>query len=214
MAKLGTIAGSATGTIQLTYLPQFIKFTTGTTPTSLRINVLGRGTVVDLDAAGLTQLNGLEMQGNQANEYVLALADGIVKDKNVEITLTNADVAALTIYGWSKNAGMNFFSYQRQTILANSGVKFNKFAALAVASPGATDSWRITYQSGIVDDVSLEEIAADVGYFQNNVGVYVVNNFDQIIKDVTIIPAADRTAYLVRFDPVYNEIDNAPVTSM
>ena len=214
MAKLGTIAGASTGTIQLTYLPQFITFSIATVPNSIRISVLGRGVVVDLDSAGITQLNGFEQNGLPANRYTFALADGIIKDKNVEITIDNADAAALDVYGWSKNEAANFFAYQRQTILANSGVKFNKFAALAIASPGTSDSFRITYQSGVVDDVTLNELLADVGYYQYNTGVYLINNLDQRIKDVTIIPTAQRTAYLMRFDPVFDEIDNAPVTSM
>jgi len=214
MSALGniTLGVGVSTTIQLTYLPQYLGFSIGTTPTSIRVNVLGDGVVMDLDAAGIVQLNGFETLGLVAAQFLIPLADGLVKGKNVEITIVNADAAGFTIFGWSKLPARNYFVYQRQTILANSGVDFNNFALLAVTAPGATDIFNITYRSGIVEsNATLNEIRDDVSYFQNNVGVFLINNLDQIIKTVNIIPAANRTAYLMKFEPVGN-IDNAPIT--
>jgi len=214
MSALGniTLGVGVSTTIQLTYLPQYLGFSIGTTPTSIRVNVLGDGVVMDLDAAGIVQLNGFETLGLVADQFLIPLADGLVKGKNVEITIVNADALGFTIFGWSKLPARNYFIYQRQTILANSGVDFNNFALLAITAPGATDIFNITYRSGIVEsNATLNEIRDDVSYFQNNVGVFLINNLDQIIKTVNIIPAANRTAYLMKFEPVGN-IDNAPIT--
>ena len=212
---LGAVAGGVgtSTTIQLTYLPQYIGFTAASTPQSIRVTVLGDGTSVDLDENGIDQLNGFETFGLATNQYTLPLADGLIKGKNVEITIVGNNVAGFNLYGWNKAQGRNYFVYQRQTILANSGVRFNKFGLLAVASPGADDQFRVTYQDGTVDDVTLNEIQYDVSYFQNGTGVTLINNLDQIVKDVNIIPSAQRVAYLMRFQPAVGELDNAPVTS-
>ena len=214
MSRLGTIAGGigVATTIQITYLPQYLTFITTAAPTNIRVAVLGDGVTMDLDAAGVTQMNGIETYGLQANEYVYQLADGIVKGKNVEITVTNATAAAFDIFGYSKLSALNYFVYQRQTILANSGVDFTDFAALAIAAPGAADIFNINYQSGISDsNLTSQEIAADVSYFQNNVGVFVINNIDQRIRTVNIIPAAQRTAYLMKYAMIA-DIENAPIS--
>lgn len=215
--RIGTIAGGigTTTSINLTYLPQYIGFTIGTTPQAIRIQVLGDGITYDLDANGIDQLNGFEVNGLIANSYIFPLADGLVKGKNVTITITNGDAAAFDLYGWSKIQAMNYFVYQTQNILANSGVLFDKFGLLAIATPGALDSFRTTYQSGIVEESFREELNFDVQYFQNPVtGIYLINNLDQIIKSVNIIPSADRVAYLMRFSPISGSIDNAPITRM
>ena len=214
MSQLGaiTLGVGVSTTIQLTYLPQYLGFFIGTTPTSIRVNVLGDGVVMDLDAAGIDQLNGFETSGLQATQFLLPLADGLVKGKNVEITIVNADAAGFNIFGWSKLPARNYFIYQRQTILANSGVDFSNFALLAITAPGATDIFNLTYRSGTVEsNATLNEIQFDVSYFQNNVGVFLINNLDQILRTVNIIPAANRIAYLMKFEPIGN-IDNAPIT--
>jgi hypothetical protein len=214
MSRLGTIAAGVgvSTTIQLTYLPQFLTFIIPTTPTSIRVNVLGDGVTMDLDAAGVDQLNGYETFGLFTNQFTIPLADGLVKGKNVEITIVNADAAGFDIFGYSKLPGKNYFVYQRQTILANSGVDFINFGLLAITAPGVTDIFNITYRSGIVEaNATLNEIRADVSYFQNNVGVFLINNLDQIVRTVNIIPAANRVAYLMKFEPV-GDIDNAPIT--
>jgi len=214
MSQLGVIAAGVgvSTTIQITYLPQYLGFLVGTTPTSVRINVLGDGVVMDLDAAGVDQINGFETLGLQATQYTFPLADGLVKGKNVEITIVNADAAAFTIFGWSKLPAKNYFIYQRQTILANSGVDFGNFGLLAITAPGALDIFNFTYRSGIVEaNATLNEVRFDVSYFQNNVGVFLINNLDQILNNVNIIPSAQRVAYLMKFEPIGN-IDNAPIT--
>ena len=207
-----TLGVGVSTTIQLTYLPQFLTFVTTAAPQSLRVSVLGDGVTMDLDAAGLTQMNAIEMIGLGTNQYTYQLADGIVKGKNVEVTFINATAAAVILYGYSKLNALNYFVYQRQTILAASGVDLDKFAALAITAPGATDIFNITYRSGISDsNLTLNEIRDDVGFFQNNVGVFLINNFDQRVKKVNIIPAAQRTAYLMKFAAIA-DIENAPVT--
>ena len=211
---LGTIAGGVgvSTTIQITFLPQFLGFFVAINPTSIRINVLGDGVTMDLDTAGIVQLNGWETIGLQATQVLLPLADGLVKGKNVEITIVNNGVPAFDIHGWSKLPSKNYFIYQRQTILASSGVDFGDFALLAVTAPAAADIFNITYRSGIVEaNSTLNEIQFDVSYFQNNVGVFLINNIDQQIEKVNIIPAAQRVAYLMKFEPIGN-IDNAPIT--
>ena len=45
---IGTIQASSTGSIMLTYLPEYLFFTAATVPTQLRVTALGDGVTCDL----------------------------------------------------------------------------------------------------------------------------------------------------------------------
>jgi len=207
-----TLGVGVTTTIQVTYLPQFIGFTIGTVPTSISIRVLGDGTTIDLNGNGITAVTGFMQLGAIANNFTLAIADGLIVGKNVEITIVNADAAGFNLFGWSMKRGANYLVYQRQTILANSGVDFTDFTLLAVQAPGATDQFTLSYEDGTVENASLNEIQFALQYVQNNQGATLIDNTGANLMKVNILPAAQRVAFMAKWQPVGN-IDNAPISS-
>ena len=216
MAKLGTIAagvGTPT-TIQITYLPQFLTFKTATVPQAMNIRALGDGTVVDMDGNGLTEVNNFLTVGQISGAFTYQLSNGLIRGKNVEITITNATAAAFDIYGYSTKLGDSYCIMQRQTILANSGVDFEDFAYLAVEAPGADDDFNITFEDGHFENGTIEDIESLLQYSQNNVGgIYLLDNTGQNIIKVNILPTAQRVAYLMQYQLV-GDIENSPITRM
>jgi len=214
MALLGavTLGVGVTTTIQVTYLPQFIGFTIGTVPTSISIRVLGDGTTMDLNGNGLTAVDGFMQLGQIANNFTYAIADGLIVGKNVEITVVNADAAGFNLFGWSFKRGGNYLVYQRQTILANSGVDFTDFSLLAVQAPGATDQFTMSYEDGTTENATLSEIQFALQYVQNLQGATLIDNTSGILTKVNILPAAQRVAFMAKWQPVGN-VDNAPIAS-
>jgi len=214
MALLGavTLGAGVTTTIQVTYLPQFIGFTIATVPTSISIRVLGDGTTMDLNANGLTALEGFMQLGAIANNLTYAIADGLIVGKNVEITIVNADAAGFNLYGWSFKRGANYLVYQRQTILANSGVDFTDFSFLAIQAPGATDQFTLSYEDGTTENATLNEIQFALQYVQNTQGATLIDNTSAGLVKVNVLPAAQRVAFMGKWQPVGN-IENAPISS-
>lgn len=213
MSLLGpiTLGAAVTTTLQITFCPQFIGFAIGTVPTSIKISVLGDGVTFDLPALGITQMNLWKQLGTNTNAFVFAIADGLISGKNVEITIINADAAGFNLFGWSKEKGTSYLTYQQQTILANSGANIDDFAGFAIAAPGATDIFNVTYQSGVTEQMDRDQLQFDLQYDQNNQGVFLVDNLDGVIKLLNVIPAAQRTAFLAKWQLAQGVLDNAPL---
>lgn len=210
-AKLGDFAASTTTTIQLRYLPEFITFVATSIPTLLRIEVLGDGTVMNLDAAGVETLNNLTTKGTQANRYTFQVANGLIKDKNVEITMTNAVAGTVSMYGFSPDGeGDAYLVYQKNTVLADSGFDVQDFSVVGLDSPTANDIFIMEYEDGTQDKLSIEEIDAYQTYKQNydpsSAGL-VIFNFQQQLRKVNITPSTDRIIYFADIQPV-GDIDN------
>lgn len=199
---IGTIPASSTGTINLTYMPEYIAFVAATVPTQLRVTALGDGVICDLDANGINALNGADEVSRLANAFVIRLADGMIKGRNVEITITNAVASVLTVYGYSERKGIDYLQSIRQTILASSGVEFRDFGLLGLPALGAADTVDILYADGHNQrfmDVELNLLRQQNSW--NNT-FEVIDNWDGRITSVNVIAATQQTAYLQRFAPV------------
>jgi len=184
-----------------TYCPQFIYFVAATTPTGLRITPAGDSPIVDLDAAGLTQLSKLRLFGAPTNSYLIPIADGHMLGQNIEIIFTNSAAQTPNIYAISQCNGSNYYVSIRQQILANSGADINKFAFLGLPSLAAGDSVTITYKDGLTLRYSRDELAGMLGLTQNDLtsgSGYSIDNFDQNISKVNVITASTITAYILR----------------
>lgn len=200
--KIGTLAASATTTINLTWLPQYIFFVTGTAPTATKVTVFGDGVIMDLGSAGALAFGSQRLIGYQPDSFMLALANGIVKNKNVEITITNAAAATVDVYGLAREEGDVYVQTIRQQVLAFSGADFVDFATLAVPDTAAGDKYTITFEDGTVHDFTLTEIYAMMQFTQNNLNTYLIDNFEGEIRKVNLIPVATQTCYVQRFLPV------------
>jgi hypothetical protein len=207
MAKLGDFAASTTTTIQVNYLPQFIFIPDVTSnPTKLQVDVLGAGTIVNLDEAGIQVMNFLNAKGSVTNGILIQVSNGLIPNKTVDITITNAVAGTISAYGFNPDGRGNAYAmYEKNTVLAGSGFTFDKFGVVGFDSPTATDIFNVVYADGTEDSLSVEELEAYLPYFQNNNPVsegLMINNTAQQYKKVQLIPSTNRTCYKLSYKPV------------
>jgi len=210
-AKIGSMAGAATTTLQIQYVPEFITFVSVLPPTSLKVEVLGDGTIMNLDVVGVDVMNNIGNLGTQANRYMFQIANGLITGKTVEITMANANAGAVDVYGLSPDGEGNAYAvYQKNTILANSGKDLTNFAAIGIAAPTANDIFIIEYEDGTQDKLSIEEIDAYQTLQQNfdpSAAGLLINNTEQQYSKVNITPDTNRGVYLLDFQAA-GQVDN------
>jgi len=199
---IGTIPASSTGTITLTYVPEFLFFVAATAPSALRVTALGDGVICDLDANGLNAINGQFAVSRVSNGFLLKLSDGLIKAKNVEISLANTVASSLTLHGFSTREGANYVTHHRAIVLANSGHTFVDFSFLALPGLSATDTIDVLYRDGTNQRYVVAELQALQANTSWNISVNVVDNIAGEIHKVTVIPASNITAIIQRFSGV------------
>jgi hypothetical protein len=201
MSKIGTLTTGAASvdTFDLTYVPEFLFYAAGTQLTSLKVSVLGDGVICDLDGAGLSVVGTLGLFGQVTNGYIIPLADGLIKGKNVEIITTNSAAQTPVLYGVSNNYGSVYIQSLRSKALANSGAEFTKFAAWACPAIASGDILTVNYVDGFTANHEFAELPALASMTQNDATADILNNFDGNIDSVQFTPAADRTVYTVRY---------------
>jgi len=203
--KIKELVASTTTTWNMTWLPQFLFFVAATVPTMFKVSVFGDGVIADLDGDGLDALNSIKHVGQVTNGYMINLADGIVKGKNVEISITNAVAAGVDVYGIVTEEGDIYVQSLRQQALASSGVEIRDFAYAAFPSAAAGDVWNITFADGITHKFEMAELNALLALEENPIsGKYNIDNLDGTIKVIQFIPAATQTIYIVQFYPAGN----------
>lgn len=208
--KIGTLAASATTTINLTWVPQYVFFIAATVPTAFKVNVYGDGVISDIDGNGCTALNSIRLYGAVTNGYLLPVANGLLKGKNTDITITNAVAATVDVYGLAFNAGYAYVQMIRQYLLANSGAEFNDFAYIAFPSAAAGDLYQVTFRDGTTHLFTYLELNAALGLTQVPItSRYNVDNLNGQISLLQATPAAAQTAYLVRYIPVGGVAESA-----
>ena len=195
---IGTIPASSTGTISLTYVPQYLIFTAATPPSALRVNVLGDGVIKDLDTAGIEVENNLNSKEVGANGYKITLADGFIVNKNVDITITNAVASPLNIFGTAQAVGAIYAVTVQQKVFQGSGQNFDDFAYLGLPAATDNDILNITYVDGLTQKTDPSELPFLIQDEQANRS-QAIENFDQTIKLVNFTPAADQQVYLMRY---------------
>jgi len=208
--KIGALAASTTTTISLTYMPAVIHLVTTSAPTAVKVTVLGDGVIADLDAVGIAAASAMFTKGTITNGYYLPLANGIIKGKNVEITITNAQAAEVALYGYSTQVGSTYIRSLTQKVFALSGVQLSDFFQLCLpnmAAGGITDTLNVTYKGGFTQQMSPEDLRQDVGFdciVQNGVNDIRVQNTDARVKMVSYVPAADENVYVFKYAPIGN----------
>lgn len=209
----GSIAASAAGTFNITYVPQYIGFTITSAPTLFQINIQGDGVIFNLDATGITAMKNIRFVGAFANQYVFQLANGLINGKNGSVNITNAAAAQLDVYAWSQLPGNMYMTYLTQKALANSGIDLRKFAYAAFPSAGTADIFTLQYNSGITQQSYRQDLQYMLGYTQENVGS--VYNFDNIapaiIDTITYTPTTDQNVYVMQYQASRGAVQSAIV---
>jgi hypothetical protein len=206
--KLGaiTLGVGVSTTVNLTWVPQVIHFDVGTVPTSIKVNVLGEaGVILDLDGDGIKAASRRMRVGNLADQYVLILSDGMIKGKNVEITIINADAAGFNLYGFSEGYGSTYVQSLTQKVFANSGQTFKKFSCIAIPDLAATDQLTFNFRTGFSQLMAFEDVRMSASvdtYVDDTDSDFRINNDDASLSSINYIPAADTSVYVFRFLPV------------
>jgi len=206
LKALTTGAGVVTD-ITLNYLPQFLEFVIGTQLSAIKVNVLGEGTICDLDAAGISSIGIVRNQGRVTNSYMVPLATGFFPGKNVTIYLTNSATQVADIYGNSDNNAANnngmYVVSSATKALQNTGATLQNFMSAHFPNAGATDTFSITYQDGHqetnLNRIELQFRLQKYQYVSNSASDYIALNDRQTIKAISIIPAADQLVYTTQF---------------
>lgn len=205
MALLGSIPPSTTTQFNLSFVPQNLVFTNITTITRVRVTALGKGIILDLDAAGLAALKNMRQQGAVASVAEFLLANGIVKGVNCTIEVTNGATISALYYNSladSKDATAYVMS-KIQTIFANSLTKFEKFAVMAMPSLGASDYANFEFNDGLVSRIDQPEIRTILAKFQtieNNTNDLKIDNLDAWIKSVELQTTTQQSVYVQSYD--------------
>jgi hypothetical protein len=198
----------------LTYVPQYIYYVAATQLTQLQANVLGDGIITDLDGAGLSAFGKLRAQGNITNGYLIPLANGLIKGKNLRLSFTNSAAQTPTIYAVSFQNGQIYIQCVRQNALANSGIDLNGFAALSFANSGANDFWNVEFRDGTIARMLRDELQAWLSLTQvsnNNASDYMIDNIDSYIRNVNFVPVAAQTVYKLSYVTDVGAISGNPL---
>lgn len=198
-----TTGVSVVTTFNTTYLPKWFSYTAATQLTGVKITVQGDGVVFDSDSAGLTSIGTNRQFGQIANTFLFTIANGLITGKNVIWEFTNSAAQTPSIFVSSDETPSQplYLQYLRQAVLANSGQNFSDFATLGLPSLGATDTLNILYNDGTQQPLNRADLQYQLGYTQNILSPYVVDNFAGRVKTVNVIAGSAQTAYVQRWVP-------------
>ena len=207
--EIGSLTTGATVSTSLStnFLPQFLYYTAATQLTSLKVNVLGEGTITDLDAAGLNSIGQLMYIGKETNTYMIPLATGFFAGKNVTYTFVNSATQTPTIFVSSTNNAANnggmYVICSSQQALAKSGATIKDFLSAHFPNSASTDLFSITFadnhQETNMARAELQARLQQKQYVSNTAADYMVLNQDQNVRAVSIIPDATQFIYATAF---------------
>lgn len=189
-------------TINLNYLPQYLAFAAATQLTALKIEVLGGGTLVDLDADGLSTIGRANLDGKVTNGYVIELSDGLKKDVNVVMTFTNSAAQTPSIRVWSEENFTSYIVSKRQTIFANTQASFSgsqfDFISFENGTAGS-DELNVVWESGVVQKMDLVDLQYRNGFdnaIDNADEDYYLDNDEGQVRSISYIPSAQTVLYV------------------
>ncbi|HEU5291679.1 MAG TPA: hypothetical protein VFU05_13610 [Cyclobacteriaceae bacterium] len=207
LVTLTTGAGVLTSA-NLSFLPERIEYVAATQLTGVKVTVQGDGVVFDSDANGLTHIGVNRVIGQLTNSYVLTLADGVFKNKNVLFEFTNSAAQTPIVYYDSDSSApigqLPLFLQMMKVPLLVGGNDFTDFATLSLPSLAAGDSITVLYQDGTVQaNMNRQDLQYRLGYTQNivNTPIYQIDNYNKMIKSVTVNCLAAQTGYMQRWAP-------------
>jgi len=189
-------------------LPQFLTWNDAGNPlTDLRVETQEDGVIHDWLAASLAAMNGFMIQGAiPANNIIVRLASGFIKNKNVTISGHTAAVGAINFYAASDNCGVydtrgNFALYSLKTqnaqILALEPTTFSDFTAIFVPAMAAGDTCEILYNNGHRQLYNINDLTNLSTIYQGAPGI-IVNNVNANMHSAQFQCAAAHPAYVLK----------------
>lgn len=197
-----TIGIGATETFQTNYLGTYLLLVGQgiNANTIVKVVPMGDGVLVDLDEAGVDAVGVWKLIGDVGNDHrIIPLADGLVPNKVVDITITNGSAATLNVYMPVTKKGSMYIQCVQQTILANSQAIFQDFSALFLnAMTLELGQITVDWRDGSSHTFSPTELIQFSLMFQETLA-NVLDNTDGRVRKVTIIPTTDLKVQLVRY---------------
>jgi hypothetical protein len=186
--------------IQLPYCPAFLFFPLASIPTRLKVNVLGKGVILDISDVDLLTQFGIQQNTNpDATKagIIVPLANGLYGNQNTYITIARAGVTPT--YAFSTARGTYFYVTTQQTVLANSGYTFERFFTLTMAAVDPNDEINVTFADGTVQKMQLIELQAlnqlSTTYDPATAEVTIDNTRGQI-RNINYIPVGQRNVLI------------------
>jgi len=215
MSRLGIlITGAAVETtISLTWVPQSIFYVAGTQLTSLLVESIDSGTVINLDTAGLNAFGNAGHVDRVTDGYLIPLANGYLPNTKCDIVIVNSAAQTPIIFGPTTGRPPDglpmWIQGVQQQALADSGISLSKFSRAYFPNAAAADIFNVTFEDGLTYKTTREELQAILGVtnaLANGVSDYLIDNTSQIIKMLQFIPAATQTIYIQRLQAVGGDI--------
>lgn len=198
---IGSIASGATTVqvINLQYMPQSISWAVPVSGDiqNIKVEVLGTGVLVDLDATGIDSVSTFLQKGTGFR--CIQLADGLIKNKTVVITLTgNTSSSAIDVFANAEQSGTLYVRHNKFTVLPNNNVSLQGFAVCYTPSLASGDKITATFKDGTTQIMENTDLFAGSLYFQNTPSM-VVNNIPANIKDIQILVATQQLVYITDY---------------
>jgi len=181
-------------------------FSNSSLPTALRVTVNGTKVITDLDTNAMAAIAANRNYADPTATYIkIPLADGLLRNKNIQISVTAAlvgDSNDLIFFNRNKD-GKHYVNSIRQKIFQNSSSRFKSFALLFVDGSTSSDSFNVTMNDGLVHPWTLDEVLLET-YETTSGGnaKCIFDNLELQYKEVEIIAAADRYVTVVFFEAV------------
>jgi hypothetical protein len=208
------LVGGTTTTQTVQTLPQYLIIPSGITRvTAIRVSVLGESELVNIEGDQVVNLvhqyrKQTVLEG-AALDIVIPLANGLIRGKNVQISVTLTAGPNLVLHGASYGRGNVYVQTLQQIVLQNSGQIFDRFAMLAVLNPNNADTFDLNFNDGGSDRWEGRILTSLTGLFQaqgDNAAPYFgsyIDNAGREIDKVTVIPSgSNRTVVLMRYADV------------
>lgn len=204
-----TVPQNTTSTVQLSYTPQFLLLVgNAVASTAANVTVLGVGNTVNLTSNNAIRVssNAEQFVGLVNIGYAIPLADGVLRDKKCNITISTAAASgSVLVYAMSFKDGSIPVFTQEQTVIALTQQKYSDFLRLFVIGGTSSDVLNIMHRDGSYNNVTGQEMSFLSGMYSNypntvasgDMGVnYMVNNINNEWKSFDIQPSTNRTVVL------------------
>lgn len=206
--KRQTLTGSLTYEIVDNYVPEFLIFkkTSGALPTALRVTISGTKVILDLDTNAMKAIAVNRNFADPTATYIkLPLADGLIRNKNIQISVTCAattDSNDLLFFHRNKD-GKTLVNSIRQKVFQSSATKFKSFGLLYIDGATTSDSFNVTMLDGLIHPWTLDEVMVET-YETTNGGntLAIFDNLELNYKEVEVILAADRYVTMMFFESI------------
>ena len=199
--KVGTATHAATTQLNLQFCPQYLSISGGTI-TSVKVDVLGAGTIMDLDAAGLAAVGYRDLKAVTSGLFLLPLADGLVKNKTLVITIVNTHVSAdADVCAFSYNEGSVYIKSETQTVLANNNPMLYNFAQVWLPNLASGDKVTAEFADGTNQIFEREELGL-MSTQQQATSQYLVDNKLQTYSNIRVLVATTQSVYVMTYQKV------------